>query len=108
MYEHQKVLSTTGHFKPFVGMVLGRKYWETLPIEVQELLMEEGELWGEFLTDLSNSSEEKQLDFLRSKGVQIVDDIDYPSLRKATETVYQTNPDWSPGLHDRIQEILNR
>ena len=30
-YEHQKVLSTTGHFQPFVGMVMGRKYWETLP-----------------------------------------------------------------------------
>lgn len=108
LYEHQKVLSTTGHFKPFVGMVMGRKYWEKLPPDIQQLLLEEGEAWGEFLTNLSNSSEEKQLDFLRSKGVQIIEDIDFPSLRKATETVYQTNPDWSPGLHERIQEILNR
>jgi TRAP-type C4-dicarboxylate transport system substrate-binding protein len=38
LYEHKKVLSLTGHFKPFVGMVLGRKYWQTLPKEVQQLL----------------------------------------------------------------------
>lgn len=108
LYEHQKVLSTTGHFRPFVGMVIGRKYWDRLPEDIQQLLMEEGAAWGEFLTNLSISFEQQQLDFLRSKGVQIVEDIDYPSLRKATETIYETNPDWSPGLHEKIQEILNR
>jgi len=108
LYEHQKVLSTTGHFRPFVGMVIGRKFWERLSAEIQEILLEEGEAWGEYLTELSVGSEQSQLDFLRSKGVEIIDDIDYASLRKATETVYLTNPDWSPGLYDQIQEILRR
>jgi len=108
LYEHQKVLSTTGHFKPFVGMVMGRRYWERLPKPVQDLLLEEGEAWGDFLTELSLNSEEKQLAFLRSKGVHIIKDVDYSSLRKATGSVYSTNPDWSPGLADRIQEILRR
>lgn len=108
LYEHQKVLSTTGHFKPFVGMVIGRKYWEKLSVEVQEILLEEGYSWGEFLTELSIGSEENQLAFLRSKGVEVIEDIDYASLRKATEAVYLENPDWSPGLPDRIQKILQQ
>lgn len=108
LYEHQKVLSTTGHFKPFVGMVMGRRYWEKLPRGTQDLLLEEGEAWGDYLTELSLASESKQLDFLRSKGVQIIEDIDYSSLRKTTEAVYSKNPDWSHGLSDRIREILRR
>ena len=107
-YEHQKVLSTTAHFQPFVGMVMGRKYWETLPEEVQKLLLEEGHAWGTYLTELSIVSEEDQLNFLRSKGVEIIEDVDLPSIRKATESVYLSNPDWSPGLSEQIQEILNQ
>lgn len=106
LYEHKKVLSTTGHFKPFVGMVLGRKYWETLPKEVQQLLLSEGEAWGNHLTRLTIACEEKQLAFLKSKGVRIVTDIDHPSLRKATESVYLANSDWSPGLYRHIQSLL--
>lgn len=106
LYEHKKVLSLTGHFKPFVGMVLGRKYWETLPKEVQQLLLAEGKVWGDFLTRLTITSEAKQLAFLRSKGVQIIRDVDHASLRKATASVYLDNPDWSPGLYRRIQTVL--
>jgi tripartite ATP-independent transporter DctP family solute receptor len=108
LYEHQKVLSMTGHFQPFVGMVMGRRYWDKLSEDVQKLLMEEGHAWGTYLTELSISSEQEQLDFLKSKGVRIVEDIDRASIRQATESVYQTNPDWSAGLAEQIQEILNR
>ena len=108
LYEHQKVLSTTGHFKPFVGMVMGRKYWETLPEDVRNILLEEGESWGDFLTNLTVTAEQSQRSFLESQGVQIAEDIDYNSLREATRSVYSANPDWSPGLYDRIQHILDR
>lgn len=108
LYEHQKVLSTTAHFQPFVGMVIGRRYWDKLPQEVQDLLLEEGHAWGTFLTELSRSSEQKQLDFLRSQGVTIVEDVDHASIRQATQRVYQDNPDWSPGLAEKIRMILDQ
>ncbi len=107
-YEHQNVLSTTAHFQPFVGMVMGRKYWETLPKDVQEVLLQEGHAWGTYLTELSVASEEDQLNYLRSKGVQIIEDVDHASIRQATESVYLTNPDWSPGLSEKIRQILNQ
>ena len=68
LYEHQKVLSTTAHFQPFVGMVMGRKYWEALPQDLQEVLLQEGHAWGIYLTGLSIASEKDQLDFLTLKG----------------------------------------
>jgi len=106
LYEHKKTLSTTGHFQPFVGMVIGRKYWETLPVDIQELLTAAGEEWGGTLTELTNAAEASQFEFLKSKGVEIVDDLDFASFRQATESVYTANPKWSPGLNETIQGIL--
>jgi len=108
LYEHQKVLSTTGHFRPFVGMVMGRRYWERLPEDIRSLLLEEGQAWGEILTDLTVSAEQSQREFLESQGAQIAEDIDFASLREATRSVYSSNPDWSPGLYEKVQRILKQ
>jgi len=108
LYEHQKVLSTTGHFRPFVGMVMGRRYWEKLPEDIRSILLEEGESWGDVLTGLTVSAEQSQRYFIESQGVRIAEDIDYASLREATRSVYSANPDWSPGLYEKIQGILEQ
>lgn len=108
LYEGKKVISSTGHFRPFVGLMVGRKYWESLPEEVQDLLMSEGQKWGLKLTELTIASEGEQREFLMSKGVEFVDDIDYRAFRTATQSVYANFPDWGPNLHSTIQSILTQ
>lgn len=106
LYENKKVISMTGHFKAFVGMAMGRTYWETLPEDVQQILLEEAKNAGDFLTDLTISSQEEFKKKFEAEGVTFVEDIDFAALQKATEAAYQAFPDWTPGLHDRIKAIL--
>jgi TRAP-type C4-dicarboxylate transport system substrate-binding protein len=106
LYEHKKVISTTGHFKAFVGMAIGTTYWNTLPKDVQQLLLDEGQKWGETLTQLTLSSMDKQQEQLEKEGVTFVKDVDVKSFQEATESVYSAFPKWTPGLHDKIKGIL--
>jgi TRAP-type C4-dicarboxylate transport system substrate-binding protein len=39
-------------------------------------------------------------------GVTIVSDVNLDALQKATESVYSAIPNWSPGLHGRVKQIL--
>lgn len=89
-------------------MVMGRRYWERLPEDIRSILLEEGQSWGDALTGLTVSAEQSQRDFLESQGAQIAEDIDFASLREATRSVYSANPDWSPGLYEKIQRILKQ
>ena len=106
LYEHKKVISTTGHFKAFVGMAIGTTYWKTLPKDVQQLLLDEGQKWGETLTQLTLSSMDEQQVQLEKEGVTFVKDVDVKSFQEATESVYSAFPKWTPGLHDKIKGIL--
>lgn len=106
LYEHKKVISTTGHFKAFVGMAIGTTYWNTLPEDVQQLLLAEGQNWGDTLTQLTLSSMDAQQAQLEKEGVTFVKDVDVKSFQKATESVYSAFPKWTPGLHDKIKGIL--
>jgi TRAP-type C4-dicarboxylate transport system substrate-binding protein len=39
-------------------------------------------------------------------GVTIVSDVNLDALQKATESVYSAIPGWTPGLHNRVKQIL--
>jgi tripartite ATP-independent transporter DctP family solute receptor len=106
LYESKKVISMTGHFKAFVGMAIGRTYWDTLPADVQQILLEEAKKAGDFLTDLTIKSQEEFKKKFEAEGVTFVEDIDFEAFQKATESVYQAFPEWTPGLHDTIKAIL--
>ncbi len=108
LFEHKKVISTTGHFKAFVGIAMGRAYWETLPADVQAVLLAEGKQWGNKLTELTLASQESFKDRFRAEGVTFVEDIDYAAFQSATESVYSAFPDWTPGLHGQIKKILSQ
>jgi len=106
LYEIKKVISRTGHFKAFNGMVIGRKYWETLPEDVQKILLEEAK-------NAAHKNDEFRLDFLeeckdklREQGCTIIEDIDVKDFKEKTKSVYEAFPNWTPGLYDTIQGFL--
>jgi len=106
LYEHKKVISTTGHFKAFVGIAIGRAYWDTLPGDVQDVLLAEGRNWGNKLTELTLQSQASFRQKFEAEGVTFVENIDYASFQQATESVYSAFPNWTPGLHNQIKKIL--
>lgn len=106
LYEPAEVVSMTGHFKALTGFIIGTDYFESLPEETQQILLEEFQRFGEEETKAAIQQEEEFKQQLEQEGVTFVEDVDTQAFEEATESVYTEFPEWSPGLYEEIQEIL--
>lgn len=106
LYEAADAVSMTGHFKAMNGWVIGEEFFAGLSPEVQEILLEEFENYGAQATEKVLASQEEYKQKLADEGLTIVEDVDTEAFRKATEVVYTKFDEWSPGLYEQVQEIL--
>lgn len=108
LHETRKTISMTGHFTAFVMWPMNLKFFNSLPPDVQTIMLEEGTKAGEFMTRLTLEKQQEYVDKFKGAGVAFVDDVDVPAFQKATATVYGAFPKWSPGLHDQVTTILRQ
>ncbi|WGF88705.1 C4-dicarboxylate TRAP transporter substrate-binding protein [Marinivivus vitaminiproducens] len=108
LYEVKKTLSLTRHFTSFLNFVGSETYLSSLPQDLQDILMEEGYLAGEYMTKLTQEREAQYLDDFRKAGVEVVEDVDIEAFRAKTESVYTSFPDWTPGLKEQIDAIISQ
>ncbi|HET6467633.1 MAG TPA: TRAP transporter substrate-binding protein DctP, partial [Geminicoccaceae bacterium] len=108
LHEVKKTLSMTSHFIAWVCFVGSEEYFRSLPEDIQTVLMEEGERAGDYMGQLTMEKQEEYLGMFRDAGVTIVEDVDLPAFQKATASVYEAFPEWSPGLHEKIRSILDQ
>lgn len=107
LQEQRETLSLTGHFTAFLGLVMNERIYDGLDPELQQILMEESEKAGERMTTLTIENDEKLLETLRSGGVEVIDDIDIEAFREATASVYSAFPNWTPGIYEKIRDVLD-
>ena len=96
----------TSHFIAWVNLIASEQWFETLPEDVQQLLLEEGRKAGDEMTRLTLEKQNEYLEQFRNAGVTIVEDVDVAAFQEATAPTYQAFPKWTPGLHGTIQKIL--
>lgn len=108
LHETRKVISMTGHFTAFVMWPMNAGYFNRLPKDVQQVLLEEGRKAGEYMTKLTLEQQQSFVDRFKQAGVTFVNDVDVPAFQKATASVYKAFPKWSPGLHEQVSEILRK
>lgn len=106
LYEVKKSLSLTRHFTSFLTFAASEMYLSTLPQDLQDILMEEGQRAGEYMTQLTLEQEARYLDEFRKAGVEVVEDVDVEAFRAKTASVYTSFPDWTPGLKEQIDAII--
>ena len=106
LHETRKVISLTGHFLSWIGWCIHERVWQRIPADMRAIVQEEAIAAGDFMTERTMAAEADLLKRFREAGLQIVSDLDFPALQKATERVYSAVPNWSPGLHDTIKKIL--
>lgn len=106
LHEVRDTLSMTSHFIAWICFVANEQYFQSLPADVQEILLEEGFRAGEYMTQLTLDMQEDYLQQFRDAGIEIVDDVDIAAFQEATASVYETFDNWTPGLRDTIMEIL--
>jgi tripartite ATP-independent transporter DctP family solute receptor len=106
LHETRKTISMTGHFTAFVMWPMNVNFFNRLPKDVQQVLLEEGRKAGEYMTRLTLEQQQSYVDRFKAAGVTFVTDVDLAAFRKATAPVYKAFPKWTPGLHDTVSKIL--
>ena len=102
LQETRKVISMTGHFTAFVMWPINATFFNKLPKDVQQVLLEEGKKAGAEMTRLTLSSQDEYVAKFKAAGVTFVSDVDVPAFQKATASVYTVFPKWTPGLRETV------
>jgi tripartite ATP-independent transporter DctP family solute receptor len=103
LYEVKKVITLTGHFKAITGHVIGEKFFQSLPKDVQQVLMEEVQKGGEEMSQLTVQQQEDFKKKLAEQGVSFVQP-DIEAYKRASRPFYSLG--WPPDLYERIQKII--
>jgi TRAP-type transport system periplasmic protein len=106
LFEVKKTLSLTSHFIAWVNFVASESFFQSLPPDLQAILLEEGQKAGDEMTRLTLEKQEQYLAQFKEAGMTIVEDVDLAAFQKQTESVYSAFPNWTPGLHEQIQAII--
>lgn len=107
LYEVKKVISMTGHFKGFTGLIINSTYFSKMPKDLQVIMKEEAIAAGVYMTDLMLSSQNEWVAKLEALGVKFNHDVDVDAFQKMTAPVYDNFPKWTPGLYTKIRAILD-
>ncbi|MDQ2736808.1 MAG: TRAP transporter substrate-binding protein DctP, partial [Pseudomonadota bacterium] len=102
LQETRKVISMTGHFTAFVMWPINTTFFNSLPKDVQQIMLEEGKRAGAEMTRLTLASQDEYIAKFKAAGVTIVNDVDIPAFQKATASVYKAFPKWTPGLRETV------
>ena len=106
LQETRKVISMTGHFTAIVTWPINNNYFNKLPKDVQQVLLEEGAKAKTEMTRLTLELDKDYMAKFKQAGVTFVEDVDLAAFQKATEPVYNAFPKWTPGLHQTVIKIL--
>ncbi|HEX9277191.1 MAG TPA: C4-dicarboxylate TRAP transporter substrate-binding protein [Casimicrobiaceae bacterium] len=106
LQETRKVISMTGHFTAFVMWPINAGFFNKLPKDIQQILLEEGKKAGAEMTRLTLASQDDYVSKFKAAGVTFVTDVDVPAFQKATASVYTAFPKWTPGLRETVLSNL--
>jgi tripartite ATP-independent transporter DctP family solute receptor len=105
LYEVAKVITLTGHFKAITGMVIGEKFFQTLPPNVQKILEEEAVRAGDEMSAMTITKQDEFMKALKEKGISFAQS-DAAAFEKATQVVYTKFPSWTPGIYEKVKTAL--
>ena len=102
LHEARKVISMTGHFTAFVMWPINATFFNKLPKDVQQVLLEEGAKAGAEMTRITLASQDDYMAKFKAAGVTFVTNVDIPAFQKSTASVYTAFPKWTPGLRETV------
>jgi len=106
-----KYVTLTSHQMTFSNFIVGVQFWESLPEEYQQIIKECGEEAAEYNNEKYDEQSQLMIEKLEAAGCTI-SELSPENLAAFKEAVvalyqdYESNGTWTPGLYDRIQQIL--
>jgi len=107
LHEACDYIALTGHFMGLTGLAMSQEVFDSMSEEQQTILQEAVDEVGKHISDICAQAEGDWKKRLEEEGVQF-NEVDKASFRKSCEKVYTKFSEWSPGLYDRVVEILNK
>lgn len=104
--EVRKVVSRTGHQIMFTAWVISSSFFDNLPADLQQILLEEGDRIADELTAATLEGDAHFADLLVQSGVEIIDDVDVAAFQELTRKAYDSVPNLTPGILDRIRAAM--
>ena len=105
LYEPTKNLMLIEYLNMVTTWVVGKAFLDTLPPDVVALLKETCDEAGEYTKKLVPEEDAKLLAQMEKEGVKIYK-VDKGPFREASKVTYKQFPEWTPGLYENVQKIL--
>lgn len=104
-HEISKNLSLTGHQRFVLAWIAGTDYIDSLPDDIVEILISTGTEAREYGEEVLEEQTEEILTEFEEAGVEI-HEVDNELFKESVKDVYDQFPDWTPGLYDTVQDLL--
>ncbi|WP_100407497.1 C4-dicarboxylate TRAP transporter substrate-binding protein [Bacillus solitudinis] len=104
--EVAKYLALTEHTKIISPWIAGTEFLNELPEDLVTILKETGDEATEYGSEISEELSEQILADFEAEGITI-NEVDLEPFKEKAQSVYDAFPNWTPGLHDKVQELLN-
>lgn len=105
-----KYLTMTSHQMTFSNFIVGNDFWDSLPAEYQEAIVEAGKEAAEYNNEKYREQSAEMIDKMKEAGCEILELEDMDAFRDSVLKLYhdyEDNGTWTPGVYKTIQEILN-
>ena len=104
-----KNLTLTEHQKTFSCFITSNDFFNTLTEEQQQIIMEAGDEAALYNNECYDELTAEMIDKFKEAGVNIIElenTDEFKDLVKPLYEEYESNGTWTPGLYDKIQEII--
>jgi tripartite ATP-independent transporter DctP family solute receptor len=106
LYEVQKYVDLTAHQYAFYTYCLSDAWLQTLPKDLQKVVIEAGKEAGEYHSRLQEEQEKSLREQLEKKGMQFIE-VDRKAFQEALKDIpKQFESKWVPHLYEDIQAEL--
>ena len=107
-----KNVTMTNHQMTFSNFIVGADFWNTIPAEYQQVILDCGVEAAQYNNELYQQVSQEMQAALEAAGCTIytLDDAALAELKEASVQLYrdyEANGTWTAGVYDQIQSIIN-
>lgn len=106
LHEPAQYLDMVGYLDMLIVWIGGQSFIETMPPDLVKIFEETGKEIGVFTHTLMAEKDNEILEKMKAEGVTVIEP-DRDAFRKLAVDVYDQFPEWTPGLFEKIQSLMN-
>jgi TRAP-type C4-dicarboxylate transport system substrate-binding protein len=105
-YEQAKFAILTSHMIGWDPVVMSETVYRSMPEDLQKIVLEEAEAAAALMTKLKRQEEAEIVPKYHAAEITVIEDVDREAFRRATASVYDTYPGFTPGLKATVRGLL--